>query len=237
VGGAPGVAVGGAGVVAGGLDDDGLELLGAADAAGAAAAGGAVVLVNPAGEADGVFAGLADGHDAEVIGAVALLEDIDGFVDALAPEVGCVLELDHAVVDVGVDGLRGDALEDKAIEAGPAEAGSAPAALVAIGDGAGERALGDDGEAAAHRGFGAGERAVHEAEDVVGAERVDAGSGFEDVTDADAAGADVLAGPLFGDWRVADGPAGEVDGADTAGIATECHELMPPIAAIRPGEV
>ena len=139
------------------LDDDALEVFGAGDGAGAAAPGGAVVFVHEGGEEHAVFAGLADGHDGGV-GFVALVgaEVLDGVVDAEPPDVGGVADFDLVVLDVEVDGLVGLAGDQQGVEAGPAEAGGAPAAHVRVGHGAGERRLGDEGEAPAHGHFGAG---------------------------------------------------------------------------------
>ena len=205
-----------------GLDDDGLEVLAAADGAGAAAPRGAVVLVDPGGVADEVLAGLADGDDADVI-AVTVEEGLYGVVDALAPEVGGVPQLDVAVLDEGVDGLLRLAAEEDAVEAGPAKASAGPAAVVGVGDGAGEGRLGDDGHAAAHGDVGAGQGAEHEAEEVVGAQGVDGGAVVEHVFNAEATGADVLAGVVFVDALVGDLTGGKVDAGDVVCVATELH--------------
>ena len=126
----------------------------------------------------------------------------DGVVDALAPDVARRRAARRCRPRRRRRSASRPAAEHQPVEAGPAQPRRRPAALMAVGDGAGQRRLGDDRHPAAHVRLGAGERAVHEAEQVVGRERIDRRTVLEHVADAQPARADVLARPLLGNWCV-----------------------------------
>jgi hypothetical protein len=102
------------------LDDDGFEVLGAANCASAAAAGGAVIFVDPARKLDEVLACGADGDDGEVFLAVFFFEMLNGVVDVLAPNFGGIQQFDLTIMDVGIGRFGGFAFEDEAVETRPA---------------------------------------------------------------------------------------------------------------------
>jgi putative methionine-R-sulfoxide reductase with GAF domain len=102
------------------LDDNSLEILGAANCAGAAAARGAVIFVHPARKFDEVLACGADGDDGEVFLAVFFLEMFNGVVDVLSPNFGGVHQFDLVIMDVGIGRFCGFAFENESVKARPA---------------------------------------------------------------------------------------------------------------------
>ena len=208
-----------------GYDHDGLELLRAPHRAGAAAARGALVVVEPGGELDQILARGTDGHHVGVL-AVAFAQDLVRLVGGFAPEVGGVFDLDLTVLHQQVDRFFGRALDEQAVEAGPLELGRGPAAHVAVGHRTRERALGDHRQTAAHLGLGSGERAGHDREQVVGAERVHVGAVVEDVLDAEPTATDPLLQIFFLGGLVGDLTGGEVDLGQPVCISFE-HGYLP----------
>jgi hypothetical protein len=206
-----------------GLEDDGLELLAPAHGAGSAPPEGTVVFVDPGREARGPLSSLADGADREVLFTVALLEERDGLVDSLAPDLRCVAQLHPTLRDEGVDRALGAAREDESVQAGPTQPGTAPATLVAVGDGAGERRLGDRRPTTAHVGLRAGQGTVHEAEDVLRGKWIDLRPVLQHVAHAQTPGADVLLGPALRDRAHLDPAAVEIDVGDATAVLCELH--------------
>ncbi len=219
----PGLSVGRLGQRLFGLDDHGLQVLRAANAARAAPAAGPVVLVDPTGEADEMLARRADGDDGQVLLAELGLEVFDRLVDAHAPDGRGVAQFNFAILDVGVDRRVGLALEDQPVEAGPAQAGRRPTAVMAVGHGSRQGRLGYDSHPAAHVGRRPSQRAIHEAEDVIGRQRFDRWPILEYVAHTQTARADVLARPLFGDAFVFHSARRQIDVGDVVRISTEFH--------------
>ena len=73
------------------LDDNGLEVLGTANCACAAATRGAIIFIYPARKFDEVLACGADGDDGEVFFAVFFFEMFNSVVDVLSPNFRGVL--------------------------------------------------------------------------------------------------------------------------------------------------
>ena len=151
----------------GAVDRDRLEVFGTHDRAHAGAPGGAVQVVDDAGEAHAALAGDADRGDLEQGVLVLGLDPFLGFPDRLAPELAGRDDLDLLVDDVQVDRLGGDPLDDEQVVAGELELGAELAAGVGAGDGAGQRPLGDHRVASAGRGHGPGQRPGREDQHVV----------------------------------------------------------------------
>ena len=70
-----------------------------------------------------VLARRADGDDGQVLLAKLGLEVLDRLMDAHAPDGRGVAQFYFTILDIGVDRRVGLALEDQAVEAGPAQAG------------------------------------------------------------------------------------------------------------------
>ncbi|MDT4857798.1 hypothetical protein FQZ97_922340 [compost metagenome] len=172
-------------------------------------------VVDHGGVQHAVFTGLADAGDAQQRVLQAGLEDFLGLPHALAPEVAGIAQLGGVVVDVEVDRLGRLAFKNDHVPAGHLELGAPVAARVRAGDGAGERALGDDGVAPAGGGHGAGQRAGGPDDLVVGRQRIDLGVDFADqVLAAEAARTEVGAGPLHVQRFGLHGARGQVDAED-----------------------
>jgi len=140
-------------------DGDGLEVFGSHDRAEPGAAGDFVQVVDDAGVADEVLTGGTDLGDADLLVTEFLADGgFDGAGD-LAPEVGCVAELDLVVLDPEVNGFGRAALDDDAIPAGLLEFGPPVAAGFGLAEESGERRLGAHAVAAGagqgHAGGGA----------------------------------------------------------------------------------
>jgi len=208
------------------VDRDRLEPLGAHDRAHAAAAPGAALVVDDAGDACQLLPRLADGGDLGHA-AVALLEDVLYLVGVLAPEVGGVEQAGLAVLDIEVDRAFGAAGEEKAVVAGELGVGPHGAATVGITPGVGERRLADEDRAVALDGGGAGERAGEEAEDVLGAERVDAGPEHAvQEARAHAVATDEVAADLVGELLDAQRAARQVHVQHLAHVAARHAQLL-----------
>ena len=67
--------------------------------------------------------------------------------------------------------------------------------------------------------------AVHEAQEVIRAQRIDLGTRFQTVANAQAARANILARPLFGDLLIIDLAIGQIDPRHTIGISSKRHVL------------
>ena len=178
---------------------DRLQVLAAHDRAHAAAAGGAVLVVHDGGEKDPVLAGRADaGHRG--LGGGLRLDGLLRLLGVEAPQGRRVADLDLAVMDVEVDGLRGPAADDQPVEPGAFEHRAETAARARIADGPGQGRTRDDLVAARghHR---PGQRPGHEDQGVVGGQGVGRGRAQVAVQlDAQPAAAEVPA-----PRRVADG--------------------------------
>jgi len=152
------------------LHDERLEILGAHDRAGAAAAVLAVQLGADAGEADAVLAGRADQGHAGL--GVRFAERLLRLEYPFAPEVGGVLEADLAGAHMEVDRPVALAGDPDPVEAGLLERRSEVAAGVGVEERAGERRLGADHRTGRRLDLGAGERPGHEDERIFRGERV-----------------------------------------------------------------
>ena len=82
-----------------------------ADTAVALEGKGAVVLVDPGRIEIAALARLANGADREILGSVALAEEGDRLVHALAPDLRGIPQRDLAVLDEGVHGALGAPLD------------------------------------------------------------------------------------------------------------------------------
>ena len=102
------------------LDDDGLEVLGAANCTGAAAARGAVIFVHPTCKLDEVLACGADGDDGEVFLAVFFFEMFNSVVDVFSPNLGGIPQFNLVIMDVGISRFCSLAFENEAVKARPA---------------------------------------------------------------------------------------------------------------------
>jgi hypothetical protein len=120
------------------LDDDRLETLAAGDRTRAVATRRAVIDVDPTGKAHQVLTGWPNRH-AVTSFAVALAQDAQRLVDALAPDVGGVVQRHLTILDIGIDRFLGLALKDQAVETRPLELGCRPAAHVRVGHSAAQR--------------------------------------------------------------------------------------------------
>ena len=156
---------------------DGFEVLGAHDRTGASATveAGAPVLAAPgvvadARHADAVLARRADRHH-PVVGEAGVVVDLD---DALARQVGRVVQRGLAVVDRQVDGTVGRSLDDDAQQAGLAQFPGEVSARVRIEESARGGGFGDHGVSAG-TGEDPARRSGHEDQQVVGSQRVGAG--------------------------------------------------------------
>lgn len=100
------------------LGDKGLQILGAHDRSGAAPAEGPGFVLDDAGAADEVLAGLSDreGMEGRILQIVP--DDLQGFPGVFPPEVGGVADLDGFIVNPQVDGLPCPPLDDDRVVAG-----------------------------------------------------------------------------------------------------------------------
>ena len=206
--------------------DHGLEILRPGHAAHPAAPGGPVVFIDDRSEADQILPRLADRTDRNVV-AVAVAQDLDGLVYALAPEIVRGADLDGPVLHEGVDGTLGPALEEQRVEAGPPLPRGAPAADVAVRNGARQGRLGNDREPAAHRRLTPGQRTVDEGQQIVGRHRIDLRSVVEQVLHAQSARPDVEQGVGLIDPLIGDRSARQIDPCHMVCVSTECHECTP----------
>ncbi len=117
-----------------------------------------MLVVDHTGVAAQGFPGTADRCEAHQRVLVFFGEEILGFPDRLAPDIGRIANLGPVILDMQVNGLVRLALDDQQVVAGELEFAAELAARVRAGDRAGQRALGDDRVAAAGRRHGAGQR-------------------------------------------------------------------------------
>ena len=205
--------------------NDGLQVLGAHDGAQAAAAGGAVAVVEDRGEGDEVLAGLADaGH--RRLGPDPLLQRLLRLLRVQSPDPGGVAHLDAGGGDGQVNGALGAAADDQAVQAGALEGGAEAAARAGIADGPGQGRARHDLEAPRghHR---PGERAGHEEDGVLGGqgiERLRAQVGIE--PDPQAASPQVAAAQLVADRDLLLPAASQVDGDDPSHPAVHDPSLI-----------
>ena len=151
----------------GAMNRDGLEVFRAHDGADAGASGGAVQVIDYAGELDAVLAGQADRGDFHERVLVLRLERRLGLPHGLAPKIAGRDDFHVVVLDAQVAGLGRLAVNDDHIVAGELKLGAELAARIGAGDGVGQRALGDNRIAPAGRGHGAGQRPGGEDQDIL----------------------------------------------------------------------
>jgi hypothetical protein len=132
-------------------------------------------LVHDGGEADAPLPGDAGLQDADAFVAQLLLEAVLDLARELAPIAAGVPEFHLAVLDPEIDGRVGLAVDGDGVVARRPQLGSPPAPGLRLAVGAGERRLGRGRVAVGSREGQAVDDARREDEDVVGAERVDAG--------------------------------------------------------------
>ena len=189
-----------------------LQVLAAHDGAHAGAARRAVQVVDHGREQHAVLAGLADAGDAGQRVLQALLDDLLGLPDALAPQMAGIAQLCGVVVDVQVHRRGTLAFENDHVPTGHLELGAPVAARVGAGHGPRQRPLGDDGVATAGGRHGSGERAGGP-DDLVGRrKRIDGGIDlFDQVLGSQTARAQVGLRPLHVERFGLDGASAQVD--------------------------
>ena len=204
-------------------DDDGLELLGAHHGAESGARRGATLVGDDAREEGHGLAGGSDAGDRGVL-AVSRPEVVLRVQAILAPERRGVVERHLAVVDEHVGRRPADAAEEDRVVAGEAQVRPPGAAAIGVAPAAGERRLADHGEAAAADRRRPGERPGDEAEQVVRAERVDAGRhALVEDPRAEAVAPDEVPGHLRVQGFHAARPRLEVDEQELAHVAVDRH--------------
>src|SRR5262249_48865884 len=156
-------------------DDDRLEIFAAHDGAEAAAAMKVLQLVHDGREAHAALAGDAALEHANALVAQLVFEAVLDLARELAPVGAGVAKLDLIVLDEDIRRRGRLALDDDAVPARGAQLRPPPAARLRLAVAAGQRRLRRRRVAVAARERQAVDHARHEDEDVVGAERIDAG--------------------------------------------------------------
>ncbi len=132
-----------------------------------------------------------------------------------APQPGGVQQFGMIVGDVEVHRLRRFAFEDDHVPSGHLQFRAEIAARIRTRDGAGQRALGDDGIAAASRCHGPGQRPGGPDNLVFRRQRIDGRIDFlYEILGCESALADVVARPLHIQFFGFAGAGGQVDAQD-----------------------
>ena len=159
---------------------DGLEVLGPHHGADAGTPGGTVHVVDDTGELDALFAGHADGGDADQWITVFFLDTFLGIPDRGPPKAFGVQQLGLAVANEQVNRFLGAAFENDHVVAGILHLVAKKAAGIGTRDGARQRPLGNHRITPGGRCRRSGKRTGRHDHLVLRRQRIDLGVGLLD---------------------------------------------------------